>query len=84
MGVLDRITLHEDYLHVFDSPQGKRVLEHICKKAGVFKSNFDTDSHNHAFREGARWLALAIVRYVKKDHAAFIGMISESMEEDGQ
>jgi len=85
MHILDRIRRHEDYIHVFDSPQGERVLRHLCKKANVFEPTFVVgDPNQTALREGRRQLVLSILREVFGDHAALYDQLKNGMMEDGQ
>lgn len=58
------------YKDVFDSPDGIRVLQHICNVADVFNTtasvdnNGRIDSNQVVLKEGARRLALSILRQV--------------------
>ena len=70
MNIVDRLRRHEDYLHVFDSPQGERVLKHICKVGAVFEPTISGDAVQSAVREGRRQLALSILREVHRNDDA--------------
>lgn len=78
MGVL---ALHGSYRLVFGTPDGKRVLRHICKRAFVFDSTIAPTAQEMAFREGQRALALAIVRYVNKDTDKLLQEIEQHNED---
>lgn len=77
-----RVEVHEDYQTVFNSVQGQRVLLHICKVGFVTKSTFVAgDPHHTAMNEGRRNLALSILSFVHKDHAALIKQVEDSITE---
>lgn len=74
---LDILKMHEVYQSVFDGPEGREVLRHICKRGHVFDSTHVVgDSHLSALREGERRLALSILKYVNKDHASLINELA--------
>lgn len=73
--------IHASYRAVFTTPEGQRVLRHICKKAFVFDSTFCKDPHEMAVREGHRALALAIMRYVGKDTEQLLKEIEQHNED---
>lgn len=71
------------YRAVFDTPQGQRVLSDICKHSFVFDSTFVRgDSHETSLNEGARRLALSILRILRKDMRELM-KLNEELEEEG-
>ena len=60
--------LHDAYRALFSTPDGKLVLEHLCKSAFVYDSTYVAgDSHETAHREGQRRIILSILRFCDKD-----------------
>lgn len=57
-----QLTLHKQYVAVFDGPAGKAVLEDICKAGGLMASTFNADPIKAAHAAGKRDLALYIHR----------------------
>lgn len=69
----DLIKLHDSYRSVFDGPDGRAVLRHICQKAHVYSTTFSKDDpYETARNEGMRLLALSIMRFVYKDESDLI------------
>lgn len=62
----DRLRLQSDYRVAFESPEGKRVLSHLCKVGGINGSTYAADARLHAFKEGQRHLVLSILKFVNK------------------
>lgn len=78
--LMHRADLHSSYKNVFESPDGERVLLHICKVGHVFDAcHVSGDQHTSAVNEGKRILALSILRFVRKDHSELIKQIEEGM-----
>lgn len=76
-----RLQIHESYQAVFSTPDGQRVLEHMCRVAFVFKTtHVRGDSHESAFREGQRELAISILRHVCKDHGELQQMLQSQLK----
>lgn len=66
--IRDRTRLNDSYKRVFDSPDGRIVLAHLCKVNHVFTSTFVAgDSHQTALHEGQRRLVLSIMRQLNVD-----------------
>jgi hypothetical protein len=62
------VELHDSYKRVFSTPDGERVLEHLCKVSFVFDTSYVSgDSHETAHREGQRRLVLSILRFMERD-----------------
>lgn len=85
-GALGRnIKLQECYRQVFDGPQGRIVLKHICRQGFVFHSTFVAgDPSQTALNEGQRRLALSILRFINLDQEKLVRLAEEgvSNEED--
>lgn len=63
---LTKTSINRDYEAVFSTPQGKAVLADICKMGYVGHSTFAPLCREKTLlNEGARVLALAILRKVK-------------------
>lgn len=56
----DAMTLHKQYLAVFDGPAGNAVLADIYRKGGLMKSTYSADTMKAAHAEGMRDLALHV------------------------
>lgn len=62
-----RRMLHADYAYVFGTPEGQRVLKHICKIGYLEGTTFNLVSRDKTLlNEGSRLLALAILKHTKK------------------
>ncbi len=62
------VELHDSYKRVFSTPDGERVLEHLCKVSFVFDTSYVAgDPHETAHREGQRRLVLSILRFIERD-----------------
>jgi hypothetical protein len=62
------VELHDSYKKVFSSPDGERVLEHLCRVGFVFDTSYVSgDPHETAHREGQRRLVLSILRFIERD-----------------
>ena len=74
--------IHESYQNVFSSLPGQQVLAHIMEVGFVTKPTFvKNDPHMTSLNEGKRMLALSILKFVKKDHAAVLQMIEKQIQE---
>lgn len=77
--IKDRINRHENYVATFTSPQGRKVLEHLCKISHVTDSAFVSGSFDMtAYENGKRDLVLAILRQINKDPSDIIKQIEET------
>lgn len=57
-----------DYKNVFNSAQGKRVLEDMCRNHFMFSTSFAKgDAYESARREGERLVILRILSFLKLD-----------------
>jgi microsomal dipeptidase-like Zn-dependent dipeptidase len=62
------VEMHDSYKKVFSSPDGERVLEHLCRVGFVFDtSHVSGDPYETAHREGQRRLVLSILRFLERD-----------------
>ena len=83
MEILDKILhIHDSYLAVFDNPDGRRVISHLCKKFHVTNPRFTIDPYETAFKEGQRHVVMSILKFINKDNAKLIEQIEEGMRED--
>lgn len=81
--ILDRLLrIHDSYKAAFDSPDGRRVLVHLCKKFNVTNPKFSINPYETAFKEGQRHVVMSILKFINKDHASLIEQIEHGMEED--
>jgi hypothetical protein len=66
-------SLKRDYIEVFSSSPGQRVLEDLCSKLGLSSSSFIAgDPHQTAYREGMRHAALLIISTIERPALAII------------
>jgi hypothetical protein len=56
----DAMTLHKQYLAVFDGPAGKAVLADLMRRGGLLAPSYNADPLRMAFNEGKRIIALHI------------------------
>lgn len=63
------MTLHKQYLAVFDGPAGKAVLHDIYARGMLMRPTFDRDPLVMACNEGRRALALHIVNMLDTQRA---------------
>ena len=81
--VTRRVHLHAAYVRVFDTPDGKLVLEHIAKEGYVTRPcHVAGDPHTSAMNEGSRRLALSILKFVHRDHQQLVNQITESIDNE--
>lgn len=82
MNILDKINVHADYAFVFGTPEGKRVLKHICKVGFISKpTRVKGDPEQSQENEGMRRLALSILRFANVDHAELVRQIEKEYED---
>lgn len=55
-----QLTLHKQYLAVFDGPVGKAVLDDLMAQCKTLGLSFNPDPMRMAFNEGARAIGLYI------------------------
>ena len=77
--------VHAAFRRVFDTPDGKTVLNQIMKDGFVFRSTFvQGDPHKTSMNEGSRRLALGIVQYFAKDHGDFVRRVEEGIRDESE
>lgn len=70
LALQERRMLHADYVNTFSSPEGQRVLKHICKMGYVSGTTFNMINRDKTLlNEGSRLLALAILKHFGKQPA---------------
>lgn len=79
----DRHRLRAAYQRVFDTPDGRYVLLHLCRIANVAVPVVPKDINQAFFTEGQRHIVLSILRYVHKDYEAIVKQLEESMKYEG-
>jgi hypothetical protein len=69
----------DDFLFVFSSEEGKRVLSHICRECGVLRPSFVPGEalENTAFNEGMRNVALMILTAMDETPDRFLELSQE-------
>lgn len=81
MNLLKQINIHASYKAVFNSPEGREVLEHICRVGFIAKpTRVKGDPEQSLENEGMRRLALSILRYANVDHAEIVRQIEKEYE----
>lgn len=65
----DHMTLHKQYLAVFDGPAGKAVLHDLYARGMLMRPTFDPDPMKAAHNEGKRNLALYIFNMLDTQRA---------------
>ena len=83
LGLLNTINLHSDYLAVFGTEPGKRVLNHICKVGYISKPTVVPGNHDMTLvNEGMRRMALSILKFVNVDHANIVEQIEKEYRDE--
>jgi hypothetical protein len=81
--VVDKIAIHASYTRVFSTPDGERILRHILKEAGAYKSTFVAgDPHMTSFNEGRRNMALSIAKFALRDHNKMLEMVEKGLKDE--
>jgi phage baseplate assembly protein W len=64
----DLMKLHDSYKIIFSTPDGERVLDHLCKISFLADTSYVAgDPYETAHREGQRRLVLSILRFLERD-----------------
>ena len=80
--VEERARLQELYRRVFDTDDGRKVLEHMCKTCFAFETTFTPGQPDvTAFKEGQRHLFLMIVRFIERDDLRYVAEILKRTNE---
>ncbi len=70
------------YKKVFGNEDGKKILEDLENAAGYHRSNFNTDPHEMAFREGGRAFVVRIKQLIETDLDRFEKGLQRQSEGD--
>lgn len=65
--IKNRIELRDAYVRVFTSDDGKKVLQHMGKSAGVFTPGVASDPNMQYYKLGYRDFFLQICKLISKD-----------------
>lgn len=69
MSAPDHMSLHKQYLAVFDGPAGKAVLQDLYVRGMLMQTTYNSDPMKAAFNEGKRSLALYIFNMLDTQRA---------------
>ena len=75
-----RAQLKRDYKETFESPHGKRVLQHILRVSGATAPRFTSDADTLRWNEAQRHLALSIFRQVHSSLDQLPDYIAEELK----
>lgn len=67
--------MREKYRSVFGTPEGRLVLQDICKQAGLGKCAFHKEERDTTMALGRQHLAISILRFMEMDDSAVIEQI---------
>lgn len=79
----NRARLQEMYRRVFESPEGREVLTHLGKVAGVCETSFSvgTTDRETCFKEGKRHLILSVIRFIERDDLTYVAELMRRTHE---
>lgn len=77
-----RVALFSMYSAVFNSEEGKKVLDDLMRTFGVVEGTFDPDPYQHAYNEGARSVVVRILKTINTDPEQFNKIVKGQLEED--
>lgn len=81
--ILSRLKLQDTYRAVFDTPDGKKVLEHLCKVGHIVSPTFVAgDPHTTSFREGERHIVLSILRFINRDTTSLLTHVEDGFTKE--
>jgi hypothetical protein len=80
----DRLSIKQDYRRVFSTPDGKKVLADIMKRAGVTRPVFEADPEKARLLEGHRHLAHSIYRLVHTSDELLLKLLAEEIKNQNQ
>lgn len=66
------------YKRVFESEDGKKVLQDLMKSCHVFTSTMDESANEVIYREGSRSVVLRIMRTISINPSEFERMLNET------
>lgn len=78
---VNMVELHDSYKKTFSTPDGERVLNHLCKVGFISDTSYVSgDPTESAHREGQRRLVLSILRFLERDPREFMKRLEELNE----
>lgn len=77
---LKRLELKRKYKEVFGTPEGKEVLAHILRVAGVTRPRFTSDNEMTRINEGERRLAMSIFKQVHSSTDHLIQLMQDEID----
>lgn len=81
--IQNKRVLMQKYKNVFSTPEGKEVLLDILKACGFHKLSYDENaSHQTAFNEGARSVALRLVHTLNVDLQQYDALLNQAYAGD--
>jgi hypothetical protein len=76
------VELQDSYKKIFSTPDGERVLEHLCKVGFIGDTTYVSgDPTETAHREGQRRLVLSILRFLERDARQLLKQLEELRNE---
>ena len=72
--------LMSKYQKVFNSPEGKEVLEDIFKDSGMMDSSYNGNANDTMFNEGRRSVCLRILKFITTDHEKYMTLVTKTLE----
>lgn len=79
----EKLLVAQAYRRLFDTPDGRIVLAHIMRNAGVTVPNLTSDPSQLQVDQGQRRLAHSIYRYAHgRDESVLLRMIEEATEKE--
>ena len=76
------VELNDSYKKTFSTPDGERVLKHLCKIGFVGDTTYVAgDPYETAHREGQRRLVLSILRFLERDPRILLKQLEELQNE---
>lgn len=78
----EQAALFSRYSAVFNSEDGKVVLNDLMRTFSILDSTFDSDPHVHAYNEGARSVVMRILKTINTDPEQFARIVKGQLEKD--
>lgn len=69
--------LNKDYMHIFSTDEGKRILEDLERKYHITQTTFREDALGIAYNEGQRTVVLYIRHMMNPKFEEFIDKLKE-------
>lgn len=73
-------SLYRAYQKVFNSPDGKKVLEDLCVHCNILQSTYAKDPYETYFKEGKRAIGMHILMMLSIDLVQFQQIIKSHSE----